>query len=97
MPPGWIFMNKLFQLVLLLCVAAALALWWRPDLLQQAEMQARRTGLLSNTVTLYRWRDEEGVWQYAQYPPTGGVPYEEIETRTDINVLRQSDKSETDE
>ncbi len=90
-------MNKLFQLVLLLGVAIALALWWKPELWQDAEILYRRSGLQSNSVTLYKWRDEEGVWQYAQYPPTGGVPYEEIETRTDINVLGQSGKPDTED
>ena len=90
-------MKKLFQLILLLCVAAALALWWKPELRQEAEFQFRRSGLQSDSVTLYKWRDEEGVWQYAQHPPTGGVPYEEIETRTDINVLRRSSEPDTED
>ena len=90
-------MKNLFQLILLLCVAAGLALWWKPVLWLEAELLFRRSGLQSTSITLYRWRDEEGVWQYAQHPPTGGVSYEEIETRTDINVLRQSGKPDTED
>jgi hypothetical protein len=90
-------MKRLIQLVILLGIAAALALWWSPELRREAEIQAGRAGLYSKSVTLYKWRDEQGVWQYTQYPPTGGVPYEAMEARTDINALRQSDEPETED
>jgi hypothetical protein len=97
MAPDWIFMKSLLQLLLLLCILAALALWWSPDLRQEADIQARGSGLYSKPVSLYKWRDEQGVWQYTQYPPTGGVPYEEIRARTDINALTQANEPETDD
>ncbi len=90
-------MKKFFQLVLLLGVAAALVLWWRPDLRQQAADQLTRTGLYPKPTGLYKWRDEEGVWQFTQYPPSGGIPYEEYETRSVINVLRPENEAETDD
>ena len=90
-------MKKIFQLLLIVGIAAALALWWNPDLRQEAEIQLRRTGLYGKPAGLYKWRDEQGVWQFTQYPPTGGTPYEEYEPRTDINVLKQPNEPETDD
>lgn len=37
-------------------------------------------------VTVYRWRDEQGVWQYGSTPPSDGRPYESRSVDTAANA-----------
>ena len=37
--------------------------------------------------TLYKWRDTNGQWQVSDDPPGGGVKYEILHYRSDVNVL----------
>jgi len=71
----------------LLCTIAALVLWWSPELRRDAGKILRNSGIKTNSVTLYKWQDKNGVWQYTQALPPQGVPYEEVEARSDVNVL----------
>lgn len=73
--------------LLMIGIVVALVLWWSPDLRKQAAGLLRDTGLKSASVTLYKWQDSQGVWQYTQDPPPEGVAYEKIEARSDVNVL----------
>jgi hypothetical protein len=80
-------MKSVITLVLLVCALVALALWWSPELRDQARALLRETGVQPTSVTLYKWQNENGTWQYTQQAPPPGVPYEEIEARSDVNVL----------
>lgn len=81
------FMKNILRFLLMVLIVAALVLWWSPDLRRQAGHLLRDTGLGSASVTLYKWQDDQGVWQYTQKPPREGVPFEEVEARSDVNVL----------
>jgi hypothetical protein len=88
---------KTFLLFLLMFgIVAALVLWWSPELRKDVDNLLRDTGLKSTSVTLYKWRDKQGVWQYTQKPPPAGVPYEEVEARSDVNVLPLPEQLKTD-
>jgi len=80
-------MKNVLLLLLMLGIVAALVLWWSPDLRKDANDLLRDTGLKSTSATLYKWQDNQGVWQYTQDLPPEGVPYEEVEARSDVNVL----------
>lgn len=41
----------------------------------------------SAPVTLYRWRDERGIWQFSDNPPPPGVAYETVAVDPDVNLL----------
>ncbi|UCE76765.1 MAG: DUF4124 domain-containing protein [Gammaproteobacteria bacterium] len=82
--------------LLMLGIVVALVLWWSPELRNDADKLLRDTGLRSTSVTLYKWRDKQGVWQYTQDPPPAGVPYEEVEARSDVNVLPLPEQLKTD-
>lgn len=73
--------------ILTIALVIALVLWWSPELRRQATGLLRDTGLKSDSVTLYKWQDAKGGWHYTQSPPAQGVPYEEVEARSDVNVL----------
>jgi hypothetical protein len=45
---------------------------------------------------MYKWQNNQGVWQYTQKPPPEGVPFEEIEARSDVNVLPLPEQLKTD-
>jgi len=88
---------KNFLLVLFMfCIVAALVLWWSPELRKDAENLLRDTGLKSTSVTLYKWQDKQGVWHYTQDPPPEGVDFEEVEARSDVNVLPLPEQLKTD-
>ena len=85
-------MKNMLALILMVGIVAALVLWWSPELRHQADTLLKDTGLKSSSVTLYKWQDRRGVWQYTQAPPPQGVPYEEVEARSDVNVLPLPEK-----
>ena len=80
-------MKNFLLFLVMFCIVAALVLWWSPELRKDAEALLRDTGLKSKSVTLYKWQNKQGVWQYTQQRPPAGIPYEEVETRSDVNVL----------
>lgn len=82
--------------LLMLGIVVALVLWWSPELRNDADKLLRDAGLRSTSVTLYKWRDKQGVWQYTQDPPPSGVPHEEVEARSDVNVLPLPEQLKTD-
>jgi len=90
-------MKNFLLFMLMIGIVAALVLWWSPELRKEAESLLRDTGLKSTSVTLYKWQDKQGVWQYTQDLPPEGVPYKEVEARSDINVLPLPEQLKTDE
>ncbi len=36
---------------------------------------------------LYKWQDENGQWQITDRPPEGGTLYENLEYRSDTNIV----------
>jgi hypothetical protein len=89
-------MKNLLLFSFMLFIVVALVLWWSPELRQQANNLLRDTGLKSSSVTLYKWQDKQGVWQYTQDLPPEGVPYKEVEARSDVNVLPLPAQLKTD-
>ena len=39
-------------------------------------------------VTLYRWKDSDGVIQFGNEPPGGGIAFETVEVNPDANLLQ---------
>ena len=89
-------MKNFVLFLLMLCIVAALVLWWSPELRHKANDLLRDTGLKSVSVILYKWQNKQGVWQYTQDPPPDGVPYEKVEARADVNVLPLPEQLKTD-
>lgn len=91
--------RKLIVLLLLLAVAAvglfALPLRNGQPLLTPDDLPpALRTALPARlqpaatpaVVTIYRWRDAQGIWQYGSSPPPDGRPYESHNVDTAANA-----------
>ncbi len=85
--PGWI------KFVLALCVVVASA----GGYLYVVNPQLGRE-LLGGTpfasmappvtvTTAYKWRDKSGNWQLTDEPPSGGISYERLETRSGDNIV----------
>jgi hypothetical protein len=89
-------MNRFLKFLIMFSIVAALVLWWSPDLRRQAAGLLRDAGLTSTPVTLYKWRDKQGTLQYTQDPPPEGISYEEIDARSDVNVLPLPEPLKTD-
>lgn len=89
-------MKQFLLLLMMFGIVAALVLWWSPELRKQADDLLRDTGIKSTSVTLYKWRNRQGVWQYTQNLPPEGVPYEEVDARSDVNVLPLPEQLKTD-
>ena len=89
-------MKNYLLFLIMFFIVAALVLWWSPELRKEANDLLRDTGLKSTSVTLYKWQDKQGVWQYTQDPPPDGVPYEKVEARSDVNVLPLPEQLKTD-
>jgi len=89
-------MKQFLMFLFMICIVAALVLWWSPELREKADELLRDTGLKSTSVILYKWQDRQGVWQYTQDLPPEGVPYEEVEARSDVNVLPLPEQLKTD-
>jgi hypothetical protein len=89
-------MKTFVKFLLMFAIVAALVLWWSPDLRKDVNGLLRDTGLESSAVTLYKWQDQQGGWHYTQDPPPEGTPYEEVEARSDVNVLPLPEPLKTD-
>ena len=61
-------------------------LYLNPDVWQQ---WVKGTPLESapTTTHLYKWKDEYGQWQVADQPPTGDIPYQNLEYSSDTNIV----------
>jgi hypothetical protein len=80
-------MKKWLVRLFMVCIVAALVLWWSPELRRQAHGLLKNAGVRSPSITVYKWKDKHGVVQYTQALPPPDVPYEEVEARSDVNVL----------
>lgn len=85
-------MKNFLLLLVMIIFVAALILWWSPELRKEAAGLLRDTGLMSQSVTLYKWRDKQGVLHYTQNRPPAGIPFEEVEARSDLNLLPLPDQ-----
>jgi hypothetical protein len=90
-------MKSFLMFLLMLAFVGALVLWWSPELRNEANNLLRNTGQKSASVTLYKWRDKQGIWQYTQELPPEGIPYQEVEARSDVNVLPLPDQLKADD
>lgn len=83
--------NILTGILVLLAVVAAAALgywyfypqerpWWVKEYLPSLPA-------VSAKIEMYKWRDEQGHWQYSNTPPAEGVSYEIIEYWENSNVI----------
>lgn len=84
-------MQKLLLVLLAVVIAAGAFVYSDPQLRRDAGNILQRflgaTGIKMDSTTVYKWKDAKGVLQYTQKPPPEGTPYEEVEARTDVNVL----------
>ena len=84
-------MKNILMIFILICIVTV-AVWLIPDLRNQANRLLKETGLKWPSATMYKWRNQDGVMQYTQTLPPEGVPYEEVEARSDVNVLPLPEK-----
>ena len=85
-------MKKLILILLLLTIAAAAFLYLNPELRQEVRGLVQSSGLTDASTTFYKWRDADGVLQYTQTPPPEGIAFEQVEARSDVNVMPLPDE-----
>lgn len=85
---------KIFIVIIVLLAAAAAYVYLHPEdvrnMLQGTPMEplVRGTPLAPpEETTLYKWRDANGQWQVSDKPPAGGIKYETLHYRSDVNVM----------
>ena len=89
---------KILVLVILLLAAAGGYLYLHPEVMEPLLRATPLEPLLRGTplepppaeTTLYKWRDANGQWQVSDTPPAGGVKYEVLKYRSDVNVIPSS-------
>lgn len=82
-------MRLLKLLIIILLLLAAIfytSFQGDPDKVRALFEQDLGVNLPRQPVTVYRWRDSSGVWQYGNEPPAGSV-YEAVEIDPDTNQL----------
>jgi hypothetical protein len=69
------------------------------DLLHETGMEEvfKEMDANDSSVTLYKWQDKNGVWQYTQYKPANGIEYDRVEARSDVNLLPSIEQKKTKE
>ena len=93
---------KILVLVILLLAAAGGYLYLHPEVMEPLLRATPLEPLLRGTplepppaeTTLYKWRDANGQWQVSDDPPGGGVKYEILHYRSDVNVIPALPKKE---
>lgn len=81
-------MKNFFFILLLLGTVAAVFLYLNPELRHEAQALLQSSGLQPKAPSIvYKWRDRSGQWQYSQSPPPKGTPFEEVEARSDVNIM----------
>ena len=89
-------MKNILLFLLFVFGVAAIVLWLSPELRTEADRLLKDSGLKSSSTILYKWQNEQGVWQYTQSLPPEGVPYEKVEARSDVNVLPLPEQLKTE-
>ena len=89
-------MKKFLLIVIALLIAAGVLIYSDPQLKQDSSNMLQRllgaAGVDTKSTSVYKWKDANGVLQYTQQPPPEGTAYEEVEARTDVNVLPLPDE-----
>ncbi len=78
---------RLLWVLLAVALAAAAWLYFDPEAGRQFREELPRPEFTRNTDRLYKWRNEQGEWQYTDTPPDPPVAYETLDYRDDVNVL----------
>ena len=78
---------RLFWLLLIVVLAAAVYLYFNPEAGRQLRDQRPEPEFTHKTDRLYKWRDGKGEWQVTDTPPANGTEYEQLNYRDDVNVL----------
>ncbi len=85
-------MKTLFWLLLACALVAGLYLYFNPHKTEElrslsTELAAPLSKSSPKSTQLYRWQNARGEWQFTDFPPPKGTPYEMREYRSDENVL----------
>ncbi len=86
---------KVLLLIVLILAAAAAYIYLNPEDIRPWMQGTPVEKILQGTpleqapaeTTLYKWRDAAGQWQVSDKPPEGGVKYEVLRYRSDVNVV----------
>jgi hypothetical protein len=77
---------KIIVLLILVAAAAGGYLYLHPEVIRPL-LQGTPIELPPAETILYKWRDATGQWQVTDTPPEGGIKYEILHYRGDINVV----------
>jgi len=76
-----------FIIILLIVLSGAGAyLYLNPDVWQPWVKDTPLEPAPTKT-QVYKWQDENGQWQITDGPPTGDIPYENLEYSSDTNIV----------
>jgi hypothetical protein len=80
---------KLFlYIIIFILIVAGIYLYTNPEAMQQLRQLGESAGLeKKQSVIMYKWKNRDGVVQYTQTPPATGIPYEQVELRSDVNIM----------
>ena len=80
---------KILVLVILIIAAAGGYLYLHPEIWRPL-LQGTPLAPPPVETKLYKWLDANGQWQVSDTPPAGGVKYEVLQYRSDVNVIPSS-------
>jgi len=86
---------KILVLLILILAAVAGYIYLHPEVVRPWLQGTPVEPLLRGTplepppaeTLLYKWRDATGQWQVSDKPPEGGIKYEVLRYRSDVNVI----------
>lgn len=86
-------MKRFLYIVIFILIVAGIYLYTSPDAMQRLHDMGESVGIdKKKSVILYKWQNKDGVVQYTQTPPPAGVPYEQVELRSDVNIMPLPEK-----
>ena len=80
-------MRLLLLILLVIAFVGGIYLYQNPDFRNRVEDLSSEAGLSKKTTTVYKWQNDEGVWQITDQAPPEGTDYEILTYREDVNVL----------
>jgi hypothetical protein len=83
--------KKISFLILLSALLVGIVLLLYPEKLREWSKDTPLE-LPPATTTLYKWQNSKGEWVVSDAPPAGDVPYQEMQYRSDVNVMPLPDK-----